>query len=43
MTKTNTPFAVLLAAAMFAALWVPTLTMEAKAAPMHGAPAAELA
>lgn len=33
MTKTNRPFALLLAAAMFALLWVPTLTVpEAQAA-----------
>ena len=31
MTKTNRPFAMLLAAVMFAALWVPTLIAPAPA------------
>ena len=31
MTKHNRPFALLLAAAMFAVLWVPTLTLPAQA------------
>ena len=31
MTKHNRPFALLLAAAMFAVVWVPTLTLPAQA------------
>lgn len=40
MTKTNHAFAVLLAAVMFAALWVPTLAVPQAQASI---PAAELA
>jgi hypothetical protein len=43
MTKTNRPFAILFAAAMFTALWVPTLSTPAQAAPAGTIQLVELA
>lgn len=43
MTKTNRPFAILFAAAMFTLLWVPTLSMPAQAAPSSTVALVELA
>ncbi|HQV03301.1 MULTISPECIES: hypothetical protein [unclassified Novosphingobium] len=43
MTKTSRPAALFFAAAMFALLWVPTLSMPAQAAPSSTVALVELA
>lgn len=43
MTKANRPAALFFAAAMFALLWVPTLSMPAQAAPGTAVALVELA